>query len=164
MTKLGLIERWFRLQHLDVEPLLTEWRWLCPGRVTLVARSAFADLFLAGDAGQVLRLDVSVGKLEKIAGLETEFRTLLEDPERREAWFGEKEERAFAEKGLVPNDSQGIGFNPPLVFAEKPHEPYLVDIYEHVSFLGDLNQHIADVPDGGKIKLIVGKPPPATDH
>ena len=89
MTKLGLIERWFRLQHLDVEPPLTEWRWLCPGRVTLVARSAFADLFLAGDAGQVLRLDVSVGKLEKIAGSETEFRTLLEDPERREAWFGE---------------------------------------------------------------------------
>lgn len=162
--KLRLVDRWFRVQHLDIERLLAEWRWLCPSRMTLVARSAFGDLFLADDAGQVLRLDVSVGKLETIASSETEFQALLEDPEKRETWFGETDERSLAEKGLVPSDNQCIGFYPPLVFAEKPHEPYLVDIYEHVSFLGDLNNQIVNVPDGEKIKLMVGDRPPATGH
>src|SRR5260221_4127670 len=99
MPKLGLIARWFEVQHLDVGRLLAEWQWLCPGPKKLTARSAFGDLFLADDEGQILRLDASVGNLEKVADSETEFRKLLEDPDKRQAWFAETDDKGFAAKG-----------------------------------------------------------------
>jgi hypothetical protein len=40
-----------------------------------------------------------------------------------------------------------------------PENPYVDDLYEHVSFLGDLHRQIADVPNGGKVRLKVGEPP-----
>jgi hypothetical protein len=158
------MELWFKVQHVDVDRLLAHWRWLCPASERLIARNAFGDLFLETDSGEIGLLDVSVGKLERIAESEARFRELVEDPGKRDEWFSKADETGFAAKGLVPSESQCIGFSPPLVLAEEPHEPYLVDIHEHVSFLGDLNRQIADLPDGRKIKLIVGERPLATDH
>jgi len=65
-------------------------------------------------------------------------------------------------QGLKPNATQCIGFSAPLVFAESgspDNTPYVVDLYEHVSFLGDLHQQISDVPDGGKVRLVNGLGP-----
>src|SRR5438876_11015888 len=108
------MEQWFQIQHLDIERLLAEWRWLCRGRMTLVARTAFGDLFLADELGQISGLDVSMGKVEKVAESETEFRSLLQSTEKRGAWFAESEERGFAGNGLAPGETQCIGFYPPL--------------------------------------------------
>jgi hypothetical protein len=33
---------WFGVDHLDVERLLAEWRWLCSKPTTLIARNGFA--------------------------------------------------------------------------------------------------------------------------
>ena len=154
----------FRVDHLDIERLLPNWRWLVCGHKRLVARSAFGDLFLEDDAGKILRLDVSIGKLETIAESDTGFRELTGNPATRDKWFAEADECGFAAKGLAPNEVQCIGFDIPLVFKEGVRKPYLIDIYEHVSFLGDLNQQIANVPDGGKVKLIVGSRPQITDE
>lgn len=154
------MDHWFQTQNLDVERLLANWRWLLPGPRTLIARSAFGDLFLMDEAGHVSKLDVSVGKLTNIADSKDQFRELLENPQNRNEWFAEEDERAFAAKGMVPNEAQCIAFDIPLVFKEGGiRKPYLIDIYESVSFLGDLNKQIADVPDDGKIKLIVGERP-----
>jgi hypothetical protein len=67
---------WLAVDHLDVERLLLEWRWLCQGPMALVARNAFADLFLRDASGQVYSLDVGVGKLTKVADSERQFREL----------------------------------------------------------------------------------------
>lgn len=153
------MEYWFQVHHLDVERLLANWRWLCPGPKSLVARSSFGDLFLGDEAGEIWCLDVAVGKLTKIAASEFEFRDLLGNPENRDEWFGENDERGFAAKGLAPGQNQCIGFYPPLLVNEGPRKAYLIDIYENISFLGDLNKQIAEVPDGGKVKLVIGEPP-----
>lgn len=158
----SFMEHWFRVQHLDIDRLLANWRWLCLGPKSLVARSAFGDLFLRDETGEILHLDVAVGKLTKIAASEVEFRNLLGNPEKRDEWFGENDERGFAEKGLAPDRNQCIGFYPPLSVKAGPGKSYLIDIYENVSFLGDFNQQIAEIPDGGKINLIVGERP--TSH
>jgi hypothetical protein len=63
---------------------------------------------------------------------------------------------------LKPNDLQCIGFKVPVVFAESadvPNNAYVTDLYEQVSFLGDLHRQIADTPDGAKVRLKVGQPP-----
>ena len=155
------MQRWFAVDNLDVERLLADWRWLCPGRMRLAARNVFGDLFLADESGSLFRLDVAVGKLTRVADSEAQFRDLAESHEKREEWFAEADEQAFAARGLKPNATQCIGFSVPLVFAESgsPDTAYVADLYEHVSFLGDLNQQISSLPDGAKVKIHVKRRP-----
>jgi hypothetical protein len=146
---------WFAVDHMDVERLLADWRWLCPNPMTLVARNAFGDLFLRDKTGEVYRLQVAVGKLSKVADSEAQFHEGA--AAKREEWFAEGDESTAAARGLKPNATQCIGFGVPLVFREggTPDTPYVADLYEHVSFLGDLNRQIADLPDGAKVRLVI---------
>lgn len=50
-----------------------------------------------------------------------------------------------------------LWFSVPLVFAESgsPDTPYVADLYEHISFLGDLNRQISSLPDGAKVRIRV---------
>jgi hypothetical protein len=52
------------------------------------------------------------------------------------------------------------------VFAESgaANPAYLVDLYENVSLLGDLNRQISSLPDGSKVRLRVMKPPESASH
>jgi hypothetical protein len=148
---------WWAVDHLNVDLLLAEWRWLCAQKMALVAKNVFGDLFLTDESGAVLELDVAVGKLSKVSESVAEFRDLAARPDKQEEWFAKKDERALAAWGLMPNSLQCIGFSTPLVFAESGagNKPYLVDIYEHLSFLGDLNRQIAELPDGANVRLVV---------
>jgi len=151
---------WFAVDHLDVERLLAEWRWLCPNPMSLVARSAFGDLFLLDQAGQIHRLDVAIGRLLRVADSETQFKELAAS--KREEWFAESDEVAAAAKGLKPNLTQCIGFSVPLVLRSiptSPNKPHVVDLYEHIAFLGDINQQIANLPDGAEVRLVIGEKP-----
>src|SRR5215472_15571469 len=151
---------WFAVDHLDVERLLAEWRWLCPNPVSLIARDAFGDLFLSDGAGQIHRLDVGIGKLLKVADSEAQFKELATS--KRDEWFAESDEVAAAAKGLKPNANQCIGFALPLVLrttSTSPNDPYIADLYDHVSFLGDINRQIASLPDGTEVRLVIGAKP-----
>ena len=122
-----LMQDWFAVENLDVERLLVEWRWLCQKPMALVARNAFADLFLRDASGQVYCLDVAVGALSKVADSEGQFRELATTPEKEEEWFAAADEKAALAKGLAPDTTQCIGFSVPLVFAESgsPDTPYV---------------------------------------
>jgi hypothetical protein len=149
------IEQPFSVDHLDVDRLLADWRWLCPQPVTLVARNAFGDLFLRTAEDKVLWLDVAIGALREVADSESHFRDLLEEPANRAAWFAEADARVAAELGLKPNEGQCIGFKVPIVFAESRFagNAYVANLYEQVSFLGHLHRQMANLPEGTKVKL-----------
>jgi len=154
------MEQWFLVDDLDVGRLLSEWRWLCPQRMTLVARTAFGDLFLRDEAGAVFWLDTAVGKLSKVASSETEFCEEARTSEKRSQWFAEPDFRACIKRGLNPTSSQCVGFSVPIAFAESrsSNTPYIADLYEYVSFLGDLNRQLSSLPDGAKVRLKVQPP------
>lgn len=146
----------FDVGHLSAERLLADWRWLCDLPVRLIARNAFGDLFLCDEAGGVLKLDVSIGKLSKIATSIEEFFALATTEIMQNEWFGANDEKAFAGKGLVPGEEQCIAFKVPTMFHESagvPDNVYLGDIYEYVSFLGAIHKQIASLPDGSKISF-----------
>jgi hypothetical protein len=147
----------FTVQHLDVEKLLLNWRWLCADEVALIARNAFADLFLLTKEGNVLRLDISAGKLTKVAESEDQFRKLAETKEKREEWFAESDEQIAASRGLKPATNQCIAFATPLAFAESAssNKPFVVDIYEQVGFSGDMHRQLSQLPEGTKVRLKV---------
>lgn len=152
-------ELWFAIGDLDVERLLAEWRWLVPNLMTLLARNAFGDLFLRDDSGAVVWLDIAIGKVTTVADSEAQFRKLATTPEKREEWFAESDEQAAAARGLKPDTTQCIGFSVPIMFAESgsPDTAYVTDLYDHVSFLGDLNRQISKLPDGAKVRLVIGQ-------
>jgi hypothetical protein len=145
----------FPVEHVDVERLLREWRWLCVGSFHLVARNAFGDLFLSREDGSIVWLDVAAGQLTEVAHSEEEFRSRAQQAECSEAWFAESDEREFVSRGLVPTPDQCIAFTTPLVFKEAANgnKPFVVDLYEGVSFLGDLHRQLRDVPDGRQVRL-----------
>jgi hypothetical protein len=154
--------RTFDIHKLDVNRLLEEWRWLCAAPVTLVARSGFGDLFLRTVEGAVLCLNVANGSLAEVAESESSFQVSLQHLAKRELLLAEQQLEAFAERGLKPNDLQCIGFKMPVLFAESatvPDNAYVADLYEQVSFLGDLHRQIANTPDGARVRLKVGQPP-----
>jgi hypothetical protein len=74
------MDEWFLVDHLDIERLLSEWKWLCPSEMTLVARTAFGDLFLRDDGGAVFWLNTAVGKLARVADSGREFREMVNHP------------------------------------------------------------------------------------
>ncbi len=149
----------FRIDHLEVERLLAEWRWLCPQPISLVARNAFGDLFLLDQKGRVFKLDVSLGKIKEITESLAQFQDLSQTEEKREEWFLAADEQAAAKRGLEPNVDQCVAFKTPLVFAESgaPSNPFVGDLYEQVSFLGDLHRQISSLPDGAKVRLQIKK-------
>ena len=149
------MENYFLVEHLDVERLLSEWRWLCPQPMVLIARSGFGDLFLRDEAGKIFKLDISIGQIQEIATCEAEFRELAVSKEKREEWFAERLELAAAKRGLSPDVDQCIAFKVPLIFAQSggPQNAYLGSLYEQVAFLGDLNRQLSQVPDGTKVQF-----------
>lgn len=62
--------------------------------MTLLARSAFGDLFLRDESEEVFRLDVAVGRLTKVANSEPEFRELAGRREKQGEWFREAAEQS----------------------------------------------------------------------
>jgi len=156
------MERPFNIEQLDVDRLLEQWRWLSSDPMTLVARNGFGDMFLRTTKGTILWLNVGDGTLTEIAESELDFENALAESAKRELWFAEQQLAAFAENGLKPNDLQCVGFKTPVVFAESANVPknaYIADLYEQVSFLGDLHRQIADSPNRAKVRLKVSQPP-----
>jgi len=80
---------------------------------------------------------VGKGSLSEVAESEAIFEDSREHPDKGELWFGDQQLKAFADRGLRPNDVQCIGFKVPVVFAESANVPdnaYVADLYEQVSF------------------------------
>lgn len=151
------MENAFQVDHLNVDRLLADWRWLCSQPVALVARSVFGDLFLSTNDGKVLWLNAMLGKLTEVAESVTQFRELLESADTREKWFAESDAKAAAENGLKPDANQCIGYATPLIFAESGYagNAYVADLYDQIGFLGNLHKQVSTLPDGAKIKLRV---------
>ena|SRR5690348_2451239 len=114
-------------------------------------------LFLRDEAGKIFKLD-SAGQVNEIAVSETKFRH-LQTKENRQQWFAEKDELAAGEHGLKPNQNQCMAFKIRIVFAEAgtPNNAYVGSLYEQVSFLGDLNRQLSQVPDGSKVQHRIEK-------
>ena len=161
---MSFVEKWFYVEGLEIERLLSDWRWLCPEQMSLLARNVFGELFLQSEAGAVLWLNTTTGKLNKVAATKAEFLEMAETSQKRQEWFVEQEATAYANRGLIPSSSQCIGFGVPAVFVEggTTETAFVADLYEHISFLGDLHQQLSTLRDGSKVRLRIG-PKPATD-
>jgi hypothetical protein len=150
------VRNYFDIGDLSLDRLMADWRWLCAFPVSLVAVDAWGTLFLLDESGCVFRLDVSIGQLSPIASSLREFLEESHNPEKRNEWFGSKDEELAKARGFEPSRQQCLAFKIPIVFAESrgvKDNLYVADLVEYVSFLGHLHQQLADVPDQSRVRL-----------
>ena len=147
---------YFDTDGISVEGLLREWRWLASKEFSLLAVNAFGDLFLKADDGTVHRLDVTRGRISKIAGSESEFRGAATDLVKKKEWFLTSEEENAVRKGHGPGKGRCVAGKIPWVFRESAgvaDNICIMDLYEHVSSMGNIHRQMRDVPNGSKVRI-----------
>ena len=148
----------FEIDGISAETLLHEWRWLVRGDFTLLAVNAFGDLFLEDFVGIVHRLDITNGKISQIANSAPEFQEAAKGLSKQKEWLLIDDARTAAEEGHSPVKGQCIGAKIPWIFKESADAKgnlYVADLFEFVSFMGDLHKQVSDVPDGGQVRIKV---------
>lgn len=158
---------YFDVEGISVEPLLHEWRWLFEGEFQLLAVNAFGDLFLVDAQDKVYRLDVTGGTISVVASSTREFFDAANDVNEKREWLLDRLEQEAAQKGLRPSKGQCIGYKVPPVFKESvttQQNAYVADLYEYVSFMGDVHEQINDVPDGSQVRVKIGLFPLVEDE
>jgi len=146
----------FNIEGISAERLVKEWKWLVLGEFSLLAVNAFGDLFLQDAGGSVHRLDVTGGTISVIATSTVEFREAAKGADKKEDWFLEDLAKQAEGRGCSPGKGQCVGGKIPFVFAQSakaPNNMYVADLYEYVSFMGDLHSQMKDVPDGGQVRI-----------
>jgi len=119
------MESCFPVDDLEIDRLLSGWRWLCPAQMTLVARNVFGELFLHDEAGAVSWLNATTGKLSKVAKSRSEFLEMAETAEKRREWFVEEEAQAMRNvvSFRVQNSASGLvcpPFSPKAALSTRP--------------------------------------------
>jgi hypothetical protein len=151
------------IDGISAERLLRKWKWLAPGEFSLLAVNAFGDLFLQDAGGIVHRLDVTSGTISVIATSAVKFREAAKDADKKKDWFLEELAKQAAGQGCSPKKGQCVGGKIPFVLTQSANVPdnmYVADLYEYVSFMGDLHSQIRNTPDGGRVRIKV-QPRPA---
>jgi|ERR1035438_8076158 hypothetical protein len=98
------------------------------------------------------------GKFSTIANSKKKFREAGTELSNKEEWFLEERAKEAERKGYSPRKGPCVGSKIPWVFKESadvPDNVYLADMYEYVSFMGDIHHQLDDVADGGKVLLRV---------
>jgi hypothetical protein len=148
----------FDIEDLSAEKLLLEWKWLVCGTFELLAVNAFGDLFLEDSNCNVHWLDITNAAFSAIAASAQDFTIAAATPEKRNEWLLEGLAEQAARRGFRPGKGQCVGYKIPAVFKESatsPNNLYVADLYEFVSFMGDVHNQMKNAPDGSQIRLKV---------
>ena len=139
-------------EGIDSELLLKDWRWLVPDAKEVVLVNPFGDMVLLMN-GQYWFLFTASAKLEHIANTKVELEAALCD--RADELLGTSLVEGLVNQGLGIEPGQCISFYPPIVLGGqyKAENARAIPAWDLISFLGDLNRQLKDVPAGTKVKI-----------
>jgi hypothetical protein len=131
-------------ERFDLPRMLRAWSWLVPGRDTPLFVSGMGDWVFGAPDGSLWCLDVLEGTYSRIAADAAEYNTLNKNP----AWLEEKFSVAWfdiaLQNGLVPTESQCIGWKlHPLIGGKFDAGNLRVfDMVVYQSLMGQLHQQL----------------------
>lgn len=133
--------------------LMTEWLWLAPQDAEPMLPTACGDVFLRRVDGSIAFLDTYVGSCTTVAQSYEQWKTMLDDPDRLEAWFrgGLIEELLTA--GLRREPAECFSpYLPQIVGGTwEPSNFHACDLLVHLYMLGQIHRQVKDLPAGTKI-------------
>ena len=146
---------------IDVNALLSDWRWLVPESLKPVVTTAFGDVFLCDEDGEVHFLDTLYGELKVAATSQAEFDRLSEDRDFRRKYFQSffVMEMRKMHGDLEVGECYSCDIPPTLGGQLEPEEYERTDLEVHLSVLGQLHRQTKHLPAGTKIGKINLVPP-----
>jgi hypothetical protein len=143
---------------LDLDGLLTEWRWLANEWFQPVVITALGDLFLRHDDGRIFWLEAGWGRLTEVAASAEEFKRLMVQPENANEWFALQLVGNLLTSGIRLGPGECFGYKVPPVLGGEVNlnnfEP--TDLQVHFGILGQIHRQVKDLPHGtpiGEIKI-----------
>lgn len=145
----------------DWGALLSAWGWFLPESFTVWMVNRFGDMVLVQDDGTVCFFDPGAGKMNQVASSREEFADLADDPEKFDLWFMPQIVDSLLQSGLSLKDSQCYGYKlpPGLGGSYELDNIEATDLSIHYHILGQIFEHIKDVPDGTKITFQIKDTP-----
>jgi hypothetical protein len=142
----------------DWSVFLRDWVPPLPSSFTLWLVNRFGDVFIVSDDdGSVQMLDVSIGKLDRVADNRSHFADLLDTDGNANHWLMIPLVDQCRNAGMHPGPSQCYGFKIPPVLGGNYElaNVELTDLAVHYSFLADIYRQTKDLPDGAQIQTVV---------
>ena len=144
------------VEGLPFDELLADWSWLVAGKFTPVMMTAFGDLFLRDEAGQIHFLDLMAGEFKTVTSSQAEFEQDCEDREKRRVWFlGFLLTELRRLRGpLVTGECYSCKV--PLALGGELEEDNFerMDLRVHYSVLGQLHRQTKHLPPGTQINQV----------
>ena len=143
---------------VDLDGLLSEWRWLADESFQPVVISVLGDLFLRHHDGRIFWLSAGWGQLSEVAASAEEFERLMVQPENASEWFVPQLVGDILGSGqrLAPGQCFGYKVPPVLGGQVEPGNFEPTDLQVHFGILGQIHRQVKDLPPGtpiGEIKF-----------
>lgn len=141
---------------VDLDGLLSEWRWLVDESFHPVVISTLGDLFLRHEDGCIFWLDAGWGQLTEVAASAEEFKRLMVQPENANEWFIPQliGDILTSGQGLRPGECFGYKVPPVLGGEIEPDNFEPTDLQVHLSILGQVHRQVKDLSPGTPIDEI----------
>ena len=133
--------------------------WDLPETFELWMVNRFGDAFLVFEDGSVHVLDLGACALNRVADNREDFARKAANSAAD--WFMMPLTDACVASGMIPGASQCYSFKVPPVLggAYELANVTLTDLAVAYSFAADIHPQVKDLPDGTKIKVVIGKKP-----
>lgn len=139
---------------VDLDELLSEWRWLVDDSHQVVVISALGDLFLRRNDGRIFWLDAGTAQLIQVATSADEFKRLM--AQNVNEWFAPQlvGDLLSSGKRLAPGECFSYTVPPVLGGAIEPDNFEPTDLQVHFGILGQIHRQVKDLPPGTPISDI----------
>lgn len=145
-----------KIDHLPLESMLSDWRWLVPPEFTPVLMTAFGDVFLCDVSGAVHFLDSKSGTFEKVADSQGAFERLCEAPMHQRSWFSDflLAELRKTHGELAIGECYSCKTPLSLGGTLEVDNFERMDLAVHLSILGQIHQQTKNLPPGVTINSV----------
>jgi hypothetical protein len=141
--------------------MLSGWAEILPDTFTIWLVNRFGDVFILDEKGTVHLLDITGGRLDRVADSRNHFAKLMDLPRNANNWLMIPlvDQSVKLGMSLAPGQCYGFKIPPLLGGAYEPRNVAPVDLVPNYAFLADIWSQTKDVQDGTPVRLIIGPHP-----
>jgi hypothetical protein len=141
------------VENLSVDELLEDWMWLLKKPFSIIAMNNFGDMFLQNENGEIYFLELSAGRLAKVAKSLSEFQRLSSDTDNQNCWFQLGLLTQLERAGMQIESGECFGWKkaPGLGGEIELANIEVAPLNVYVSLMGQIYQQLQGLPSGTKI-------------
>jgi len=135
---------------------LDSWKWLPLDGLTILAVSAFGEVFFRNNTGAIFHLDTIEGQLSKVANDTEELASILDDEEAQDKILLGGFVIGARTRGMVLDEGECYDFKIAPILGGPMNAEQLgkTSFVVKLDFAGQIHEQVKDLPAGAKISHI----------